>query len=180
MIKIALAIITVSVLTSNPVFASDWKFYGGSIGETKKDFFAFYDSESIKKTDNFIKVWIKAILAKDIDNLLDNKKLNKSIIEKSAQKVATGYRPPYSTITPEIDFDGNVNVISYEETANHPSSSVKYKALYELDCAEQKLKVLSQTFFEKKKVPKSSEIVTDWQYIAPESNAEKLYKILCK
>ena len=53
--------------------------------------------------------------------------------------------------------------------------------LYEINCAEKKIRTLSAIFYSKKgEVLGSSSLSTEWDFIPPESLGEDLYKALCK
>jgi len=175
----SLLVILLLVCVSN-VFSADWKFYGGADIKKGDEIYVFYDSESIKiSTNNNIMVWVKGVSYKSIDKILNNKH-NKVIIDKAARKIADGYISPYSKITPEIEYKGNMNIIAWEEVANNSSTGVRLKAYHEIDCTENKIRTLSITIFKNGIVSKSSSNVGDWDFIAPDSNAELLGKILCE
>jgi hypothetical protein len=159
--------------------SADWKYYGGTKEKNGDEMYLFFDSESIKISNNNINVWIKAVLSKDIEKTLNNKN-NKIVIDKAARKLADGYIAPYSLITKEIDYKGNLNIIAFEEAANYSSTKVRLKTYYEIDCTENKIRTLSLTLFNKGGVTKSSNIKMEWDFIAPESNGESLEKIVCE
>lgn len=176
--KVLTFFLIASFVAMTNALSADWKYYGGT-DDKNGNIYLFFDSESIKISNNNIKVWMKAILSTDIDKTLNNNN-NKIIIDKVAIKIADGYIAPYSKITPEINYKGNRNIIAFEEAANYFSTKVLLKSFYEIDCTENKMRTLSLTLFTKDSIIKTSNKETEWDFIAPESNSKTLEKILCE
>jgi hypothetical protein len=178
-IKVLSVLLIASLVSVTDVLSADWKYYGGTKEKNGDEMYLFFDSESIKISNNNINVWIKAVLSKDIEKTLNNKN-NKIVIDKAARKLADGYIAPYSLITKEINYNGNLNIIAFEEAANYSSIKVRLKTYYEIDCTDNKIRTLSITFFNKGGVTKTSNMKMEWDFISPESNGESLEKIVCE
>lgn len=176
LLNVMMGVIIASFTLVANASCSDWKYYGGTEIKPKGLLFAFYDSDSIKRTDKYIKVWIKSVLDKDIELFASDENSMQSINENATSKVASGYFTPYSKVTPEVKRD--INFVKLEETANNSSLSVKHKMLYEIDCIENKVRTLTMMSFDNGKIEEINEM-GNWSYISPDSNTETLGKILC-
>jgi len=138
----------------------------------------FYDSESIKKSNNIVKVWIKIIMTSDIYELIAKEK--KAIIEEAKSKKAKNYKVPFMKGAPEMTDETNSVITTYELAANHPSVNIQGKILYEIDCIESKNRVLALAAYKEGKLVDSSSDSLKWEYIVPESSPATLAKMVCK
>jgi len=168
-------VITIS-LSSNAI-SSDWKFYGGSFDQAKDNTMLFYDSESVIKHNKIAKVWISIILSNDIIELRDAEKLE--FIEKTKTKIANKYRVPFAKNSHKISDELNAFIITYELVANHPDIKRQGKLLYEIDCVENKSRVLAVAVYIDGKLVDSSSGSKTWKYIVPDSSPDTLAIIVC-
>ena len=164
-------------LESNAIGA-DWKFYGGSVDLAKDNAMFFYDYESINKSKNIVKVWIKIIMTDDIIELRAKEK--EAFIEKTKLKIANNYKVQFMKDAPEMTAEMNAFIITYELAANHPSVIIKGKILYEIDCIESKNRVLALAVYKEGKLVDSSSDQLKWEHIIPESSLATLAKMVCK
>jgi hypothetical protein len=172
-------ILFIMILPALDATGSEWKFFGGSTFPDEK-MINFYDAESLKYLSNgTIQVWIEAIGQSEFNNKMTTNE--KDIIEKSAKKVVNGYSPPYSLVTDKTSYEDSIDLISWEELANHSVLQARTKMLFEINCNENQIRTLTATIFEDNgNIKKSKKLTGEWDYISPDSNAETLKKILCK
>jgi hypothetical protein len=177
-LAITFVILVITVLEAS---AADWKFIGGTLlKKTSGETLAYYDSESVQYLSNGnVKVWIKAVDASEVDRLLAKEK---TIIKTTAWKVTNGYYPPYvlSNPKPEPSFDNYMEIVAWEEAANHAEIKPRAKLLYEINCRERMIQTLSAVTYQSDGTTASTSGVGQWNHISPESNGETLQKILCK
>jgi hypothetical protein len=177
--KVLFIILFVAIgLTSIDATGADWKFCGGATLFKGEKTIAFYDSESVEHTSGGTsRVWVKAIRRSEFDAVM--KENEKDVIEKSAKKVVNKYYPPYALANQKTSFDDYIDIISWEELANSYEIKTRSKFLFEINCADKKLRILSGVSYKDSGEIDSSAKIGDWDYISPESNAEILQKILC-
>jgi hypothetical protein len=156
---------------------ADWKFFGGTMVSGEK-MLTFYDAESSKYTAGTVKVWVESIGQSEFNTKMKMHK--KQNIEKAAEKVVSGYSPPYSSVNKKTSYDDSIEVISWEELANSSVLQPRAKLLFEINCKDKKIRTLTGTSFKNDGDITSSTKASEWNYISPESNGETLQKILCK
>lgn len=176
MIKVsALTIFILINFICTDAIGADWKFYGGTTIKSEEAI-CFYDDESIEYLPNGnIKAWTKSIISSEFDKYIKNNE----IIAKSTRKMLINYMPPYIIVKSETSFNDYLNIIMWEEVANHTIVKPYLKVLFELNCTDKKIRYLSAIYYAKDKVGKSSPNNGEWDYIVPETNSETLCKILC-
>jgi hypothetical protein len=105
------------------------------------------------------------------------KDLGGKIIQNAAKKVSKYYVPPIATVE-DVDFNGVIDITTYEEIANVSYIHPKAEIFYELNCSERMLRELSISIQDKGK-NSSFDKPSNWHYISPEGNGATLLKILC-
>jgi hypothetical protein len=129
----------------------------------------FFDAKSvIQESGGQVRVWTKCLVSKETESV----ELDKTNVEKGAQKIANGYVPPIITIG-VMKFNQIVEVVVAEEIANLGNIKPIARILWEFNCVEQRERRLS-TYEGFSRKP------SDWDYIAPETNMAYLHKILCR
>ena len=165
--------------TNMNAIGADWKFCGGATLFEGEQTIAFYDSESVDQTSSgTIKVWVKCLNESKFEEVMKNNK--KQIFDKSAVKVVNKYYPPYSLANSKTSFEDYLDIILWEECANSYEIDPRSKYLFEIHCADKKIRTLYRIVYNENAEIKSSSKVGDWEYISPESNSDILRKILCK
>ena len=158
---------------------ADWKYFGGTVLSKNKTVIVYYDSESVEYLSNGnVRVWTKAVIPEDVEKILKKKE----VIKKSAQKLIQGYDPPYVLLNPypKTSYDSYIDIIGWEEAANHSDIKPKIRILYEINCNEKMIRTLSTTFYENNGgVIKGSDNPDNWSYISPETNADTIKNIVC-
>ena len=176
-------------LTVAGAYGADWKYHGASELSKGEHVIAFYDNESVERLPGGnVRVWVKAITEaewKRMSKRIVNKE-EKQTMDKVAEKIVSGYVPPYVLAKPEemqaleannID---NIDIIVWEEIADSPNTKPRMKMLCEINCKEKKERMLSISVFDTDGEIHSDNSTGAWIHIAPESNTETLMKILCK
>jgi hypothetical protein len=138
--------------------------------------FCFFDAKSvIQESAGQLRVWTKCLDQKDFGGV----KLDKTTVEKAAQKLVSGYVPPI-VIIGVMKFDQIIDVVTAEETANLGNIEPKARILLEFNCVEQKERMLSTYIRTNNGQVGFLNKPSDWHYIAPETNVAYLQKILCR
>ncbi len=180
--KKRLLIIVLVIIGFYAVEASgaDWKFFGGTVLEKGDKVIVYYDAESVEyPSDGNVRVWTKTVAPSEVEKVIEKKE----VIEKAAQKVANGYYPPYilTNPTPQPSFDNYMEIIGWEEAANHGETQPRARIFFEMNCKIKMIRSLSAISFGNDGGIKSSKRTPDeWSYISPETDSDTLHKILCK
>jgi hypothetical protein len=160
--------------------AADWKYLGGALLKNKSgEMLAYYDAESVQYLSNGnVRVWIKAVDVSEVVRLTTKKK---EVIKTTAEKVADGYYPPYvlSHPYPQTSFDDYMEIVAWEEAANHSEIKPKAKLLFEVNCKDRMIQTLSAVIYKGDDETASTSGIDKWNHISPESNGETLQQILC-
>jgi hypothetical protein len=168
--NMTLMVMIASYLFTGNAFCADWKYYGEFSTAPDVQNALFYDSSSIKNTNNSIKLWVKIVLLSEINECLENK----LVTEKTTKKTASGYSAPITKINPKVS-----KAAYLEEAANQSSIKSKAEILYQINCAEKKFRKISGSSFNKDGNPVGRFGISEWEDITPESNADNLAKIVC-
>ena len=167
--------------------ASDWQYFGANI-VAQQQVLQFFDAESISRpSKDFVRVWTKAMRMKDFDHYFRSHK--QEVIQKAGGKMATGYSSSY-LLLPEVGKqfadetarkDAAIDLIVYEVVANAPEIRSQSKIYYEIDCVENRIKVLSMTLFADNaaSTPKSGGSQRDYDFIVPDSAGQWLKSLVC-
>ena len=167
------------LLLSSSALAGDWKYFGGSsFPKNEKVLLVFYDIDSIEFIPGRnVRVWTKALTQSQI--LRTMKKRKKKIIDETVDKVLKGYFPPYMSVFPTTPKDIYLEIVEWELAANYSEVNPRLKIFYEINCREKQIRELQTILFNNDGSIDTSNN-GEWDYISPESNAETLYKLLCK
>jgi hypothetical protein len=153
----------------------DWKLYGSASFGAASNEKCFYDAAGVqRRADNLIRVWVKCLSQSDIDRIDIEHDYEGKILNRAAQRIVNKYIPPLATIT-DISFDDATGVVAAEQIADITFIEPTARILYELDCSERKLHELSLNIRNR-----SSGDARPWSYAAPETNADRLLKLLCR
>jgi len=164
----------------NEAGGAEWKYFGGSTATGEVVLF-YYDAESAQMTTApCIQVWTKAVKQSEIDGILNREE--DQIIAATVEAYAGGYQPPYLSTVEVFNRDKHLEVIAWERAANRPGIPSQAKLLYEVDCTENKIRVLSVVSYAKDGTGtrSGSGAKAPWKGIVPESDAERLGKMLCR
>jgi hypothetical protein len=85
------------------------------------------------------------------------------------------YIPPIALVEADVDFDQATNFSAFEEIADIASIEPSARIFYEIDCALRELSVQIVNVGGKSG---STHSVSEWHYLAPETNGARLQKIL--
>jgi len=178
--RLLMAITVIMAFGAVELWGADWKFFGGSAKPKVDQIFVFFDNEGIEYLPNGnVRLWTKVVIASEVWKIAEKKE----VIEKAADKFASGYSPPYllSKPNPAPSLDDIVAIIASEEAANHSGIKPKGRLLFEINCKEKMSRYLSGTSFRADGSAESStRTPQEWEYISPETNFDTLRKILCK
>lgn len=158
-----------------------WKYAGGALpGNESGREIAFYDADTIRYLDSGdVQVWVKTADAAVLDGLIER---DTEIVSRAAEKTAKAYYPPYVLTDPDPDggADAYLDVILWEEAANHPGLTTRSKGLYEIRCPGKMIRRISSILY---RADGTATYVSDfdrWSPITPGSAGDTLHKILCR
>jgi len=138
----------------------------------------FFDLRgAVQGADDHIKVWTKCLQMKDVEAVDVKKEFGGKIVENVADKLVKGYMPPIVAV--EDATSGQfADVTTIEEIADVASIQPSARIFYELDCRGAMLRELSiEVVVDGRTGTKHS--VSEWKYIAPETNGSRLKRMLC-
>lgn len=151
----------------------DWKLYGGLENQV-----CFYEASGLARPAvDHVRVWIKCMLRHDLDRLIEDKKRGKRVIDAAARKIVDHYQPPIILVQ-ELEFNDIISIIALEVAANQSETEPLANIYYDLDCTNRMMRELSISIRKNGKV-QSSEGSPHWKYAPPETNGDRLLKILC-
>jgi hypothetical protein len=160
---------------------ANWKYAGGTLPEKESAHtLAFFDAENVQYLPNGnVQVWIKAIDTSEIDRMVSKEK---EITKKAAEKMAKSYYPPYFSSNPDPDpnVDTYIDMIEWEEAANHTDVKPRARLLYEINCREMMIQTVSAITYKNDGTTTFASDFDKWSSIVPESTGDTLRKILCK
>lgn len=176
-------IVAVGILTGfrTDALRSNWKYAGGFLQEKEYErTLTFYDADNIHSLDNGdVQVWVIAVDASEIDRRIAEEK---EIMTRAAEKTAKSYYPPYflSNPDPNAGTDAYIEMILWEEAANHAELKPRSRGLYEIRCRERMIQRISSMLFKKDGTTTYASDFDRWPPITPGSTGDVLHKILCK
>jgi hypothetical protein len=179
-IVILVAVILLTGFVTDELRAN-WKYAGDTLLEKDSGHtLAFFDAENVQYLSNGdVQVWIKAIDASEIDRIVTKEK---EITKKAAEKMAKSYYPPYfsSNPNPNPSVDTYIEMIEWEEAANHADIKPRARLHYEIRCKERMIQTISAITYKSDGTTTFASDFDKWSYIIPESTGDTLRKILCK
>ena len=176
-------IVTAGLLTGfqTDALRANWKYAGKALSEKENGrTLAFYDAENVEYLSNGdVKVRVMTIDATEIDDLVAREK---NIMKKAAEKTAQSYYPPYFLTNPDpgAGADGYIEMILWEEAANHHDMKPKSKRFYEINCKEKKIQTVSAITYKRDGTTTFASDFDRWSPIIPDSTGDSLRKMVCK
>jgi hypothetical protein len=167
-----IAIVAACVFASSAAYAADvdWKFYGSA----KNNEHCFLETKGVaRQPDGHIRVWTKCLSADELDAAIAAEQ-DKAIVDRAARLVLDGYAPPISKFI-KFSSDQLVSVVMYEQAADLSPLEPTTRICWELDCSEKMIRALD--VWARSGVRGAG---SRWDYVAPETNADRMLKILCR
>jgi hypothetical protein len=177
-IVILVAVILVTGFVTDELRAN-WKYAGGTLPEKESAHaLAFFDADNVQYLSNGdVQVWMKAIDASEIDRIVSKEK---EITRKAAEKMARSYYPPYFSSYPDSSANTYIEMIEWEEAANHADIKPRARQLYEIRCKERMIQTITSITYKNDGTTTFASDFDKWSDIIPESTGDTLRKILCK
>jgi hypothetical protein len=96
--------------------------------------------------------------------------------------MAQSYYPPYFSSNPNPDpsVDTYIEMIEWEEAANHADIKPRARLLYEIRCKERMIQTISSITYKSDGTTTFASDFDKWSDVIPESTGDTLRKILCK
>jgi hypothetical protein len=119
--------------------------------------------------------------AENIEYLADGG-TDESILKKAGDKAAQSYYPPYflSNPHPNVSAERYLEMIEWEEAANRANVKTKAKRLYEINCREGKILMISTILYRRDGTTTYASDFDRWSPVSPDSIGEALQRILCR
>jgi hypothetical protein len=152
----------------------DWKYFGGTVEVDN-----FFDVAGIQRTaDGHPQVWTKALPGKQVGAAIDKALKNKDRLARVAfAKIAAA--TPIAQVK-NLSDDELTSVVLAEEVANNsPEVQPVSRLLLEVDCTGRMIRTLSAWVRLKNGHGQSSDRVSEWSHVPPETGAYNLVAILC-
>jgi hypothetical protein len=157
----------------------DWKLYGSSTVSGDVNLCFFDLRGAVEAPDRHIKVWTKCLQKRDMEHIDIKKDFDGKILKNAARKIIDRYIPPISLVE-DTNFDQAMEVATFEEIADVGDIQPVARIFYELDCPKKMLRELSIEVVDSGGRSGSKHSASEWKYVAPETNGERLRKILCE
>ena len=176
-------IVAVGLLTGfrTDALRANWKYAGEFSPENEgKRTLAFYDAENVEYlADGGCEGLGKSVDASEIEEFVADEE---NIMKRAAEKTAASYYPPYFLLdtNPGAGADRCIEMIVWEEAANHADLKTRAKRLYEINCRERKIQSVSSITYRSDGTTTYASDFDRWSPITPGSTADGLHKILCK
>ena len=151
----------------------DWKFLGKfRASDEKVGVDIFYLQSSIRHTSNkHVEVWIKEHQDSDIVQV----GLSKADLDAAAQKIASGYKPPFFRINRETNEFDVAKVAALEHQADNIGVKVSEELLWEIRCVEREARLLKGVSPDGVRTKPS-----EWSHNSPNGIAANLAKLSCR
>ncbi len=163
------------------VLQANWKYIGGTQPDKQSGrTLSFFDSENIQHLPNGdVRVWIREVDASEIDGLVAK---DKKLLDQAAEKVARSYYPPYysSNVGSDQGVDSYIEMITWEEAANHADIRPRAKLQYEIRCMEKTMQTVTAMIYKNDGTTTFASDFDSWTPIVPESTGDSLRRLLCK
>jgi len=160
---------------------ANWKYAGSIVLEKESGHaLAFFDADNIQYLSNRnVTVWVRTIDKSEIDRLVSKEK---KITATAAEKVTKTYYPPFFLSNPDPDpsVDTYIEMIEWEEAANHADIRPSARLLYEINCKERMIQAISAITYKSDGTTTFTSDFDQWSAIHQESTGDALRKILCK
>ena len=149
----------------------------GRLGEGANLSTCFLEKKGVESSQPTVRVWTKCLRKSDFEAFdWDHEPGSRLVYESIAR--GTSYVPPAVALGEAPKKDTGI-ITTYEAVANADLFKPQARLLWELNCEATTSRFLSITFFEKDGPTKSHQQPTEWEHIAPESNANMIYRIVC-
>jgi hypothetical protein len=160
---------------------ANWKYAGDMTDEKGGErTLAFFDAENIEYlADGGVKVWVKSVDPSEVEEIVST---DESILKKAGDKAAQSYYPPYflSNPHPNVSAERYLEMIEWEEAANRANVKTKAKRLYEINCREGKILMISTILYRRDGTTTYASDFDRWSPVSPDSIGEALQRILCR
>lgn len=168
MIKTAItlaALCTVFAAGTEAANGADWKLYGSA----KDRQHCFYDVQSVSfRTVGQPRVWTKCLSEREMNDGADD-----AMAKRAAEKIVAGYVPPIIARV-NFPFDQIADVVLYEIVADVSPLEPTVRIYWDLNCSEKMIRALDISTRDRQLGS-----IKKWDYIAPETNADRLQKMVC-
>jgi hypothetical protein len=148
----------------------NWQLHGTTSNER-----CFYDSAGVqRRPDSLVRTWVKCLSQSEMDGIDIKQDYTGKIFNQAAEKVTRGYVPPLAIVA-HYSSDDAIFIIAAEQIADISFLEPTARIFYELNCQERMLRELSIST----RNGNASNKARSWSYAAPETNGDRLLKLLC-
>jgi hypothetical protein len=167
-------LLAASVVISTSALAADWRVVGSV---SNLDGLLLYSASDVDHRGGYVRVWTEVLSAKDVASF--DLSAHPEAEQNFMARLKGGYRPPFS-VAHQHNAQDMLQVALAEEVADEKASPILIRALYELDCAEGKGRILSFDSFPKEKPPEHIRTPQQWEFIPPDTPLADLKSWVCK
>jgi hypothetical protein len=188
----SLALMAATAAVVGQTAATDWKYYGSAEARQMGEGFGkipatyiFFDAKGIRQMpDHHLNLWAKSLPKAEVDALTSAIATDPALGAAFTERIQSKYIPPFAAATgasPEKDKKGYISFVFWEAVANTKNMQPTSRILYDIDCAQRRIRSLSLQLYTDKTPPEglSSNEAGDWDYAAPDTNAGYLMAIVC-
>jgi hypothetical protein len=154
----------------------DWNYYEEFTPDKGDVLFLFFSASSIEKIqDGHIKVWAKGVPKRDVKKVFIK---NKESIIRTPEKVIT-LLPQYPDAykSKNVNNDNSLALIFLEYIVNNFKIDPRVQWLYELNCKEKTLRVLTVRVYEGRETLQKEG--GEWRHVAPDTYDYRLMGAVC-
>ena len=156
----------------------DWKVFG-AITVAEHSSSCFYDVLGIQQiSDKHIQIWTKCLSKDALEKVDGTRGKGKQAAELAAQDISTGYAPPLIKVLPPETYEQIVDYVFQEQLADQDIVLPDTKVLYEIDCANRKLREIAIHVISSGK-DVESDTPLPWKFVQPETNGARLQTLAC-
>jgi hypothetical protein len=158
-----------------PAVAGDWKYFGSATTRGIQQH-CFYDTETVSfQAAGHSRVWAECLAETEMDAAVAEQQ-DEAIINQSATLYSNGDLPPVTAFM-HLSTDQIVSVIMYEQTANYGAIEPMARGYWELDCPARMSRMLDLSL---PKENKFSHRPMEWKATPPDTNGDRLLKLVCR
>jgi hypothetical protein len=152
-----------------------WRLYAFAKPTNQQAALFYLESEIVRTPGpGHVQVWIKALDVVKIEAAIGKKS---AAIDKTADLIVAGYKPPLGTVS-NLTSNQVLMIVAYEQVADQATVTPTVRILYEIDCAQKQIRILS-LMADKPTAGENEPRSWPWQHVAPETT-ETLTKLVCR
>jgi hypothetical protein len=151
-----------------------WRIFGPYSAKLPET--CFYNSVDVSRSKNIRTVWTKCLGRNDLNKAVKNDTTG-TLSDTVADKIARNYVPSIAKVE-HLEGDQFIDAVFDEELANTGGVQPLRTVLFEVDCAEKKIREVSSLKPADGQL-RTSDMPQDWHGVTPVAGGSSLLVILC-